>query len=162
MISSISSQSKAWSTFHWGSWTRSQNGAGEVGSPVLQKKTRHQNLQVCPQCSLTIRSLADFTRHLATEHRFHCPQCSLKFTTRRGLEEHSLKVYLYPYPCSVQSKQTNNLPLFEGAWNGVHSVRTASLLRHLRAQLWAAGSLGGKTPELTLDKALGYESIGVT
>ena len=51
------------------------------------------NAQVCPQCGLTIRSLADFTRHLSTEHRFHCtgPQCSLKFTTRRGLEEHSLK-----------------------------------------------------------------------
>jgi len=58
--------------------------------------------QVCPQCNLTIRSLADFTRHLATEHRFHCPQCSLKFTTRRGLEEHSLKEHGMVFTPSAQ------------------------------------------------------------
>ena len=58
---------------------------------------------------------------------------------------HRTPVPLSPLQPQVYNEARSRGSLVEGAWHGFHSVRTASLLRNLWAQLRAEGSLGGKT-----------------
>ena len=65
---------------------------------------------------------------------------------------HRTPVPLSPLQPQVYNEARSRGSLVEGAWHGFHSVRTASLLRNLWAQLRAEGSLGGKT--IHVDKTI--------
>jgi uncharacterized C2H2 Zn-finger protein len=49
--------------------------------------------RTCPLCQTALKSLTEYRRHAALEHRFQCPGCGLRFACQAGLATHCLAMH---------------------------------------------------------------------
>lgn len=87
--------------------------------------------KTCPMCKTSIRSLSDYNRHIATEHRWQCPHCDLKFAYKQKLDEHGIQVHeveighIPLFSCQTCGLTFDHKPVFENHLELPHSVSCA-------------------------------------